>query len=88
MTKPDEPAAKIKAREGYLMTFQEPISKRELFAAMALQGLLASMNSKYAFDQLNAGAELMNEDPMQWMARKSVEFADLTLVRLAKGDGG
>ena len=56
------------------------LTKRELFAAMAMQGLMASK-------ELDYGTYAEPSDPLPWVMQESVRAADALIAELNKEQG-
>lgn len=68
---------------GYMKTITEPgITKRELFAAMAMQGLLSNAGGPYQASK-QSGWRIVNCTQKQ-VAQECVDMADALLAELAK----
>ena len=55
------------------------LSKRELFAAMAMQGLTSRLDKEVSY------CELVKRDPFEATATKALRLADALIAELAKG---
>lgn len=64
--------------------FRDGLTKRELFAAMALQGLLSAPIADYENADPAAMAEYKGHPIGEFFASESVRFADRLLAELAK----
>lgn len=58
------------------------LTKRELFAAMAMQGIVGSISSEAEYQRLRALASAECLNVSQWIARDAVKQADALLVEL------
>ncbi len=85
MTKPNDSASPIKGQcsedpiRGIRIDAQPGLTKRELFAAMAMQGILADQLVKYADIAINKEANMG-----QLISEDAVGFADALIEALSK----
>lgn len=58
------------------------LTKREMFAAMAMQGIVGSISSEAEYQRLKSLANAEHLNVSQWIARDAVKQADALLAEL------
>lgn len=66
--------------------YDEPLTKREKIAAMAMMGLLTSHQNKPADEQSEEGVARERLRVTTWISQAAVAFADALLARLAASE--